>query len=132
MILCLGTSAFAQEGLADLKKKWSANKNPSSKMESMIESAACKEYITCQFRDYSGDGFGYGEQWTSKAECSTCSGENVRGYLQDVLNAGYQIMETEHVNGMIKITFQRITVIPPPPVPKEPVSAPAEENTEQK
>lgn len=111
--LILSGPALAQTGLAKLKEQWYEDGADQSVREFLFASS-CNEYVTCQFNSFNDDSFGYGDLWKSKMNCSTCAGDTRRCLLSEVVEAGYQIIETKPDGDSVKIVLQRTTDKPEP------------------
>ncbi len=106
--LAFTSPALAQEGLAKLKEQWYKNGGGSNQsMASFIAGSSCNEYITCQGDSFNSESFGYGDIWKTKVNCSTCAGDSKRGLLREVVEAGYQIIETKPSGNTVKIVLQK-------------------------
>ncbi|WP_285905037.1 hypothetical protein [Pseudodesulfovibrio pelocollis] len=132
IFMSMSVPAFSQTGLADLKKQWSRQNGADNSMEAFIWNSSCREYVTCQFDSFGGNSFGYGDMWKYQGTCSTCAGDSKRGYLREVVEAGYQIIETKPSDGSVKVILQQKSASEPrmrPPqmrAPEEQEKAPVD------
>jgi len=70
------------------------------------EKKECVEYFTCQLENVDYLGFRNGEFWTKEAFCASCGAKSYKVTLAWLLDQGYEIMETNFENGLIRIVLK--------------------------